>query len=55
MIMKQKDLDRAAKALLTAGKPSVHKRLNPTKEDLTRKFVMRIGKHGKPPVIKEVK
>ena len=52
--MKQKNLDRAAKALLNAGKLPKHKRPNPTKEDLKRKFVMRVDRNGKP-TLKEVK
>ena len=52
--MNPKDLDRAAKALLNAGKLPEHKRPNPTKEDLEKKFVMRLDRKGKPK-LKEVK
>ena len=52
--MKQKDIDRATKALINAGKLPEHENINPTKEDLERKFVMRVDRKGKP-TIKEVK
>ncbi len=51
--MKQKDIDRAAKALLNAGKLPKRKIPKHTKEDLERKFVMRVDRNGKP-LIKEV-
>ena len=52
--MKQKKLDKAVAALLNAGKLPKHERPNPTKADLEKKFVMRIGKNGKP-TLKEIK
>ena len=49
-----KNIEKASKALLTAGKLPEHKRPNPTKDDLKRKFVMRLGRNGKP-TLKEIK
>lgn len=47
--MKEKRLKKAIRALLRMGGVSEHKRPpEPTKEDLERRFVMRIGRNGKP-------
>ena len=51
--MKQKDIDKATKVLLNAGKLPKHKRIEPTKNELEKKFVMRVDRKGKP-TIKEV-
>lgn len=52
--MKQKDLDRAVKALLNAGKPPKHSDIPPpTKKDLERKFVMRVDRKGRPVIIEK--
>lgn len=49
--MKMHDVDRAAKALLNAGKLPEHKRpKKPTKADMERKFVMRADRKGKPTI-----
>ena len=50
----QHKIDKAVKALLNAGKLPRHEKPEPTKEDLERKFVMRVDEDGKP-TIKEVK
>ncbi len=48
MTIKQKDIDRAAMALLFGGKLPSHKVPSYTKADLERKFVIRVGRGGKP-------
>ena len=50
----QDKIDKAINALINAGKPPNHESPEPTKEDLERKFVMRVDRKGKP-TIKEVK
>ena len=47
-------IDKAIKTLINAGKLPKHKQTPPTKEDLDRKFVMRVDRKGKPR-IKEIK
>lgn len=49
--MNQKQLDKAAKALLNMG-PVPHKRPpKPTKKDLERKFKMKVDRSGKPSIV----
>ena len=47
MNIKHKKLDKAVKALLGMGRVESGSEPVPTKKDLERKFVMRVGKDGK--------
>lgn len=54
--MKQKDIDRVAKVLSNLRLPaSARTEPKPTKQDLERKFVMRISRDGKQAEMEERK
>ena len=54
MLLKRKILDKVVRALLMLPAPDERERPpEPTKEDLERKFVMRLDQKGKP-TIREV-
>ena len=49
--MNQKQLDKAAKALLNMGPVPRKRPSKPTKKDLERKFKMKVDRKGKPSIV----
>ena len=47
----QKQIDKAVDALLAVPEPTEHNRVIPTKEDLDKKYVMRLDRNRKPKMI----